>query len=127
MDADHPLVVMADLGQGPSLADVLLGDDAEAAEERLLAWARELGKVAVRGADRQREYDGTRRGYDPSAVAQTAKDAASVRFLRRLPSVLAEAGLTPRRGWRTTSPRSARSSVTPIRGSRPATPAPTTT
>ncbi|MEV7712835.1 hypothetical protein [Streptomyces sp. NPDC088270] len=98
VDADHPLVVMADLGQGPSLADVLLGDDAEAAEERLLAWARELGKVAVRGADRQREYDGTRRGYDPSAVAQTAKDAASVRFLRRLPSVLADAGLTPPKG-----------------------------
>jgi hypothetical protein len=43
--ADPPLVVMADLGQGPSLADRLLGDDPAAAAAALLSWARALGRL----------------------------------------------------------------------------------
>lgn len=39
------LVVMEDLGDGPSLADVLLGTDPVAAERGLLAWADALGAV----------------------------------------------------------------------------------
>src|SRR5271165_5628679 len=35
-DPDAPAVVMSDLGAGPSIADVLLGDSASAAESALL-------------------------------------------------------------------------------------------
>lgn len=37
------VVVMEDLGTGPSLADLLLGDDPAAAENALLTWATTLG------------------------------------------------------------------------------------
>lgn len=37
------ILVMEDLGLGPSLADLLLGDDTGAAEAGLLAWAHTLG------------------------------------------------------------------------------------
>jgi len=37
------IVVMEDLGAGPSLADLLLGDDAGATDVALLAWATTLG------------------------------------------------------------------------------------
>ncbi|GIH77522.1 hypothetical protein Plo01_39510 [Planobispora longispora] len=53
VDTDVPLVVMADLGDAPSLADVLLGEDPEAAEEGLLTWARGLGRLAA-GSVRRR-------------------------------------------------------------------------
>jgi hypothetical protein len=43
--ADPPLIVMADLGAGPSLADRLLGDDPAAAEAALRSWARALGRL----------------------------------------------------------------------------------
>lgn len=36
-------LVMEELGRGPSLADLLLGDDRTAAEDGLLAWARTVG------------------------------------------------------------------------------------
>ncbi|MEU1284131.1 hypothetical protein [Kitasatospora sp. NPDC005856] len=53
VDPDVPLVVLADLGDAPSLADVLLGDDPKAAEEGLLAWAGGLGRLAARSVDRR--------------------------------------------------------------------------
>ena len=37
--------VLEDLGPGPSLADLLLGDDPEAAERALLGWAATLGEA----------------------------------------------------------------------------------
>jgi hypothetical protein len=37
------VVVMEDLGNGPSLADLLLGSDSDAAHDALLLWARTLG------------------------------------------------------------------------------------
>lgn len=52
--ADPPLVVMEDLGSAPSVADRLLGDDAVAADEALLAWAATLGRLhAATHADRE--------------------------------------------------------------------------
>ncbi|GIH98528.1 hypothetical protein [Planobispora takensis] len=53
VDATVPLVVMADLGDAPSLADVLLERDPEAAAEGLLIWARGLGRLAA-GSVRRR-------------------------------------------------------------------------
>jgi hypothetical protein len=43
MGSADGVFVMEDLGSGPSLADVLLGDDGAAAERALLAWAGSLG------------------------------------------------------------------------------------
>lgn len=42
-DRDLRLLVMADLGGAPTLADLLLGADPKAAERGLLDWARGLG------------------------------------------------------------------------------------
>ncbi|MFI7697884.1 hypothetical protein [Nonomuraea sp. NPDC049480] len=56
VDPSFPLVVMSDLGIAPSLADVLLGESAEAAREGLLTWARAYGRIAVAGAGRQQEW-----------------------------------------------------------------------
>ncbi|GAA3445270.1 hypothetical protein [Planomonospora venezuelensis] len=53
VDTSVPLVVMADLGDAPSLADVLLGDDPEAAAEGLLTWARGLGRLAAGSVPRR--------------------------------------------------------------------------
>lgn len=41
------VLVMEDLGVGPSLADLLLGDDPDAAHQGLLGWAQGLGHVAA--------------------------------------------------------------------------------
>lgn len=52
------LIVMEDVGRGPTLADLLLGDDPDAAREGLLAWATALGTSleAARGrVDRFRD------------------------------------------------------------------------
>lgn len=45
---EPPLVVMEDLGSAPSVADHLLGDDPDAADDALLAWARALGTLHAR-------------------------------------------------------------------------------
>ncbi|MGP3917272.1 hypothetical protein [Nonomuraea sp. 10N515B] len=63
VDPSFPLIVMSDLGVAPSLADVLLGDSAEAAREGLLAWARTYGRIAVAAAGRQQEWERSRAGY----------------------------------------------------------------
>jgi hypothetical protein len=43
--AGHDLLVMEDLGTGPSLADLLLGRDRVAAEAAVMAWAAALGQA----------------------------------------------------------------------------------
>lgn len=45
LDEEHRVLVMEDLGTGCSLADLLLGDDAAAAERGLVEYARSLGKL----------------------------------------------------------------------------------
>ncbi len=42
--ADPPVLVLADLGRGPTLADALLGDDPAAARAALDGWATGLGR-----------------------------------------------------------------------------------
>lgn len=49
------VVVMTDLGTAPSLADLLLGGPAAAAEAALLDWARACGELALSAAGRERE------------------------------------------------------------------------
>ncbi len=55
-DPAERLVVMADLGDQPSLADLLLGTSPGRARDGLLSWARACGELAVRTVGRQREF-----------------------------------------------------------------------
>jgi hypothetical protein len=41
------IMIMEDLGDGPSVADLLLGTDATAAHTALVLWARSLGRIAA--------------------------------------------------------------------------------
>ena len=55
-DSRHRLIVMSDLGDAPSLADLLLGKSRADAARALLSWGRTCGELAARTAGRQREY-----------------------------------------------------------------------
>ncbi|RPF21835.1 hypothetical protein [Myceligenerans xiligouense] len=59
-DAEHRIIVMSDLGDGlPTLADLLLGSDGEAAWTGALSWARHLGSAV--GASRPVAEEARRR------------------------------------------------------------------
>ncbi|GAA5024023.1 hypothetical protein [Kitasatospora paranensis] len=62
--ADPPLLVMADLGSAPTLADVLLGPDAAAAERGLSAWARGLGRLGAGSVHRRADLAALWARYD---------------------------------------------------------------
>ncbi|WP_259294669.1 hypothetical protein [Streptomyces canus] len=82
VDPEVPLLVMADLGNAPTLADVLLGSDPTAAESGLRAWARGLGQLAAASVHRRADlallwsrYDkGMRSWGDEPWIAQRATD-----------------------------------------------------
>ncbi len=57
------LVVMSDLGSGASLADLLLGDSAEAARSALLSWASACGRLSAQTSARRPEFDASLAGY----------------------------------------------------------------
>ena len=57
VDEEYGILVMDDLGELPSLADVLLGNDPVHARDRLLEYARLLAVFARRSAARIDEYD----------------------------------------------------------------------
>ncbi len=71
------LVVMSDLGNAPSLADVLLGGSAAAAEAALLDWARACGELATATAGRQQELAALRAAHSTGPGAAGAKPAAA--------------------------------------------------
>ncbi len=62
-DRDVRAVMMSDLGEGASLADVLLGDSAPAAEGALLSWASACGELSAATRRRQPEFDSLRAAY----------------------------------------------------------------
>ena len=65
-DATRQVVVMADLGEGRSLADALLADppdSATPARSVLLDWAAACGQLAVAARSRQRDFDHLTLGY----------------------------------------------------------------
>lgn len=72
-DPGRRLLVLEDLGRGSTLADVLLADDARAAERALLSWARALGRLHTTMAGREADFDalmrrlGTNSWRDPVA------------------------------------------------------------
>ncbi len=76
-DAIAGLLVSDDLGAHPSLLDLLLGDDAVAARQGLLAFARGLGTLHVQTVGRAPEYDALRARLGP---ADPDAEDASVRL-----------------------------------------------
>jgi len=91
------IVVMTDLGTAPSLADVLLGGEAVAAEAALLSWARACGELAVATAGRQadlaRLLAARRAGYAGGPAGHWLR-----RRLGEIPSLLAGLSLPAPRG-----------------------------
>ncbi|MCL3861189.1 hypothetical protein [Actinotalea sp. K2] len=57
VDATHEVLVMSDLGPGPTLADLLLGSDREAAWAGALDWAEALGTLLAGARDRVPEVE----------------------------------------------------------------------
>ncbi|GHF75458.1 hypothetical protein GCM10018790_61640 [Kitasatospora xanthocidica] len=93
VDPEVPLLVLADLGDAPTLADVLLGDDPKAAEEGLLAWARGLGRLAARSVDRRAELTRLWARYD-RGMPSWDDEPWIPRVVAALPGRLEAAGVT---------------------------------
>jgi hypothetical protein len=66
------LIVMTDLGTAPSLADLLLGDDAAAAESALLAWTRSCGELAAAAAGRDADFAALVAAHEAAAGSRPA-------------------------------------------------------
>lgn len=69
VDPAERLIVMADLGDSPSLADVLLASSPERARAGLLSWARACGELAVLTAGRRPEFDALLAKYGAAPVS----------------------------------------------------------
>ncbi|RKE23353.1 hypothetical protein [Streptomyces sp. TLI_171] len=92
VDPEMPLLVLGDLGTAPTLADLLLGADPQAAEAGLLAWARGLGRLAAASVDRMPELAALWQRFDrgmPTWAEQPWITDNAVRF----PDTLATAGI----------------------------------
>ncbi|PYC66101.1 hypothetical protein C7C46_31625 [Streptomyces tateyamensis] len=94
VDKAVPLLVMADFGGAPTLADVLLGDDPKAAEEGLLAWARALGRLAAGSVHRQADLAQLWTRYD-KGMPSWGEQPWIEENATALPALLAGAGITP--------------------------------
>src|SRR5665647_3501210 len=80
-DDAHRIVVMEDLGHGPTLADLLLGDDRAAAWDGALGWATALGDAVGRSHPRAPAITGGRTGKRATADSALAEDVAAMRIL----------------------------------------------
>jgi hypothetical protein len=69
-DPELQLMVLEDLGDGPSLADLLLGDAAAAAEAGLIAYMRSLGRMHAATAGRVAAFDELRRPFGQPAALE---------------------------------------------------------
>ena len=124
---------MTDLGAGPSLADLLLGADAAAAEDALLGWTRSCGELAVATAGREPEFAAllaanSATGHDGTGHASHTAPHWLERRIGEIPGLLAALSFPRPLAWRMTWPTS-RPCWRPAgtRSSLPATSAPTTT
>ena len=85
-DPAERVLVMTDLGDPPSLADLLLDGTAEAARAALTDWAVACGRLAVATAGRAGELAGLRAGYrapGPAAAAGAGRDEPGEHWLAR--------------------------------------------
>ena len=85
---DPPLLVLADVGEHLSLADALLGRDARAAQDAVVAWAAALGRLQDATAGLRAPFEqalGASGGLGPPPVDDTADlVVATAGALRRL-------------------------------------------
>jgi hypothetical protein len=88
-----PLVVMADLGEAPTLADVLLADDPKAAEEGVLAWARGLGRLAAGSVHRRADLAELSARYSKYGQASWDDDPWIPEGAAQLPGLLESSGI----------------------------------
>ncbi len=76
VDEAHRLLVMSDVGDGPTLADLLLGTDRDAAWQGALSWATALGELAGASGQHVERFSselaarGVVRGWDLDADAR---------------------------------------------------------
>lgn len=66
-DAEQLVVVMADLGSGPSMADVLLGESPADANAAVLSWAEVCGALSAATSSRRGELPGLLARYSRGA------------------------------------------------------------
>ncbi|WP_285706823.1 hypothetical protein [Microtetraspora sp. NBRC 16547] len=92
VDPAVPLLVMEDLGGAPTLADVLLGDDPEAAATGLVTWARGLGRLAAGSVHRRADLVRLRDRYD-KGVPSWEDEPWIERNFTDLLTLLGEAGI----------------------------------
>jgi hypothetical protein len=97
-DTDRLVVVMADLGSGPSMADVLLGDSAPDASAALLSWAEVCGELSAVTSGRRGEMAGLLARYSAGPPAtpfldELAESIPRVADRAALLGVTAPAGL----------------------------------
>jgi len=96
-DRDRLAVVMSDLGTGESMADVLLGGSAPAAESGLLTWARACGALSAAVGRRQPEFDALRADYLRGRADESYMAGLSDRILAAA-QACALVGVTPPAG-----------------------------
>lgn len=79
-DRAEGFVLLEDLGEGESLADLLLGGDAARAEQALLQFARTLGRMHAATVGREEEYRRLRETLIPPAPEAPAAGVPFSRF-----------------------------------------------
>jgi hypothetical protein len=94
-DLEAQLLVVEDLGTGPSLATLLNGGDPERVSAALIAHAGLLGRIAAASHGRTAEYDRLRRQVGPATAASLLDELSSEELRRVLPRVEQELGITP--------------------------------
>ncbi|HWE88406.1 MAG TPA: hypothetical protein VG317_02945 [Pseudonocardiaceae bacterium] len=75
-DGAERLVVLEDLGRGPTLADKLLGGDPRAAERSLLSWARSMGQLHAGIAGREADFSALIRRFGVPKLVDPLADAS---------------------------------------------------
>jgi Ser/Thr protein kinase RdoA (MazF antagonist) len=92
-DSEAGVLVMEDLGPGPSLADALLTGEFDQAQAGLIAYARALGRLHAWSASRGAELAALRARYAPGAALEPAWMGAIERGREAFLGVAAGLGL----------------------------------
>ncbi len=86
-DVDDGLLVLADLGNGPTLADVLLRGEESTMQHGLMAWAQALGRMHAATADGEDDFRVLLRRAKPGAWPYPLASGAE-QALKQLPQLL---------------------------------------
>ncbi|RZS30509.1 hypothetical protein EV193_11629 [Herbihabitans rhizosphaerae] len=97
--ASNGIVIMEDVGDGPSVANLLLANDAAAARNALQSWASSLGKIASHTADEpfgsavSKDFEHCMRAHaDLSKLWEVPLAGAQINELRRIVTSLKTPG-----------------------------------